>query len=248
MRAPKDIAGWPEQNVIPLPLELTQDQRPIYEEAWSRFRDWLKLTPARSDPKGGLVENLRYRQKSSLLKVESMIDNVVDFVEGGNQVFISVEFIETMEAYLTRLRAKGIKCSEISGRNVETRDQERISFQKGETQVVVCTVVAGISLHAGESLPDGSTASSTPRITVIHDIRQNNLDTTQALGRAHRDGMHSVAYIPFFEETVDSRVVYSFVNKNSNMQAMTGASLDDAESLEAVFRQAVDSKNDSSAD
>lgn len=240
MRSPKDIAGWPEQQMVPLPLAMTSQQKPIYEEAWTRFRNWLKLTPAHSDPKGALVENLRYRQKSSLLKVDSMIDNVEDFVEGGNQVFISVEFIETLDAYKTKLTAKGITVAEISGRNVRERDLDRIRFQKGEAQVVLCTVVAGISLHAGEILPDGTTATTAPRISVLHDIRQNPLDTLQSAGRAHRDGQNSVTYFPYLAETVEERVVTSFVNKNANMKAMTGSSLKDAEELEDLFRAAAE--------
>lgn len=238
MRSPKDIAGWPEQQMVPLPLAMSSQQKPIYEEAWTRFRNWLKLTPAHSDPKGALVENLRYRQKSSLLKVDSMIDNIEDFVEGGNQVFISVEFIETLDAYKTKLEAKGIKVAEISGRNVGEREIDRIRFQKGDAQVVLCTVVAGISLHAGETLPDGSNATAAPRISVLHDIRQNPLDTLQSAGRAHRDGQNSITYFPYFEDTVDQRVVDSFVNKNANMKAMTGSALKDAEELEDIFRAA----------
>ena len=240
MRAPKDIAGWPEQQLIPLPIALTPQQRPIYEEAWTRFRNWLKLTPARSDPKGALVENLRYRQKSSLLKVDAMIDNVEEFLESGNQVFISVEFIETLDAYKTKLEAKNISVAEISGRNTQDRELERIRFQKGDAKVVLCTVVAGISLHAEETLPDGTKATSADRISLLHDLRQNPLDTLQAAGRAHRDGRNSITYFPFFEETVDQRVVESFVNKNSNMNAMMGSSIDKAEELENIYRAAMD--------
>jgi hypothetical protein len=238
MRSPKDIAGWPEQQLVPLPLAMTPEQKPVYEEAWTRFRKWLKLTPAKSDPKAALVENLRYRQKASLLKVDAIVDNIEELVEGGNQVFVSVEFIETLQGYLDKLTARGIKCSEISGRNVNERTTERLRFQKGETKVVLCTVVAGISLHANEILPDGTSATSAPRITILSDIRQNPLDAVQALGRAHRDGMNSLSYIPYLENTVDERVTSSFVNKYANMQVMTGQSQSNAEDLEALFREA----------
>lgn len=236
MRSPKDIAGWPEQQLIPLPIEMTVEQKPIYLEAWTRFRNWLKLTPARSDPKGALVETLRYRQKSSLLKVDSMIEQVEDFIEAGNQVYISVQFIETLEAYKSKLESKGIKCSEISGRNSQDRTSERLRFQKGLTQVVLSTVVEGISLHAGETLPDGSKASSAPRISVIHDVRQNPNDTIQACGRCHRDGENSLLYLPYLESTVEERVILSFVNKSANLQLMTGAKTESVQEMEDIFR------------
>lgn len=238
MRSPKDIAGWPEQQVIPYPIELTSKQQPIYEEAWTRFRNFLRLTPANKDPKGALVENLRYRQKSSLLKVEAMVEAIAEFVEAGNQVFVSVEFMETLDKYKEALENKKIEVAEISGRNVSEREVERLKFQKGEAKVVLCTVVAGISLHSGESLPDGTKATTAPRITILSDVRPNNLDSTQALGRCHRDGENSIAYIPMLQKTIDEKVVQSFTNKTANMTSMTGSNIDDAEMLEKLFREA----------
>lgn len=237
-RSPKDIANWPEQTPIPFPIELTVKQQPIYEEAWSRFRKFLNLSPTKRDPKTSLVENLRYRQKSSLLKVDSIADLVIDLVESGNQVYISCEFMETIDRYRELLEAKKILVGEISGRNVKEREDVRIAFQKGKLDVVLCSVVEGISLHAEETLPDGSTASSTPRITILHDIRQNNLDTDQAMGRAHRDGKNSVTYFPYIERTVEEKVIQSYTNKTANMKSMTGASLDSAENYEMIFREA----------
>lgn len=238
-RSPTDIAGWPEQQFIPLPIALASHQKTVYDEAWTVFRNWLKLTPANKDPKGALVQNLRYRQKSSLLKVESMIEQIVDYVETGNQVFVSVEFIETLDEYKKKLEAKKIIVSEISGRNVDSREKERLKFQKGVSQVVLCTVVEGISLHAGETLPDGSTASKKPRITLLHDIRQNPLNTLQSAGRAHRSGESSITIVPYFEDTVDYKVVFSFLNKQANLKTMVGDSIEEAEQLETIFRSAV---------
>lgn len=243
-RSPKDIAGWPEQQIIPMPLELSAKQRPVYEEAWSRFRRWLKLTPAKSDPKGALVENLRYMQKCSLLQVEPMIDPVVEWVDDGKQVYIAVQFMETLDAYKTRLAEKKIPCVEISGRNVKERENERIRFQKGLAKVVLCTVTSGISLHADEILPDGTKASSNERISIIHDLRNDPNQTGQSLGRAHRDGVNSLTYIPYFEDTVGEKTVNSFINKFANMKSMLGESKNEVDYLEEVFREAAMSKNE----
>lgn len=238
MRSPKDIAGWPEQQTIPFPIALDTKQRPIYEEAWTRFRNWLRLTPAKSDPKGALVETLRYRQKSSLLKVDAMADNVVDMVEAGNQVYISCEFMETVDRYREILEKRKVRVAEITGRTESEREAQRLMFQRGQADVVLCSVVAGISVHSGEILPDGTRATSAPRETIIHDIRQNNLDTEQALGRAHRDGQNSRAYFPFLEGTVDESVISSHTNKTANMRTMTGSSKEEADSMENLFREA----------
>lgn len=238
MRSPKDLAGWPEQQIVPTPVQLTVKQIPIYEEAWTRFRNFLRLTPAKSDPKGALVERLRYKQKASLLKVDSMIEQIVDFVDSGHQVYISVEFIETIDRYKELLEKKKIIVAEISGRNVSERTPERLRFQKGEASVVISTVVEGISLHAEEILPDGTQATSNTRITIAHDLRDDPNATIQLLGRAHRDGKNSISYIPFIEKTVEENIAQSFANKAANMESMTGAEIDDAEAIERKFREA----------
>lgn len=238
-RSPRDIAGWPQQQVIPYPVAMDRSQQTLYEELWSRFRQWLRMVPARRDPKGALVEMLRYRQKSSLLKVASMSDQIIDLVHTGHQVFVSCEFTETVDAYEKAMSGAHISWTEISGRiGGDDRECNRIAFQRGEAQVVLCTVVSGVSLHAGETLPDGSTATQADRITILHDVRQNNLDSTQALGRAHRDGKASTVYVPYLESTVDEKVISSFCVKTSNMKAMSGDSAHDAEELEHVFRNA----------
>lgn len=238
MRKPEELRNWPKQQTIALPAELSIAQRPIYEEAWNVFRSFLNLTPKGKDPIGALAETLRFRQKSSLLKVEQMLENVIDDVEAGKQVFISCEFIETIDRYKEALLKKRIPVAEISGRNVDERENERIRFQKGEAKVILSTVVAGISLHAGETLPDGTKATPTERITYIHDIRQNPLNTVQALGRCHRDGVNSIAYFPFFVGTVEEKIATSFTVKSSNMGLMTGSDQEGAEEMENHFRDA----------
>ncbi len=236
MRSPKDIAGWPEQQIIPLPIELDVKQRQIYNEAWTRFKRWLKLTPAKSDPKGALVEMLRYRQKTSLLKIDTLAEIIEDWVEQDKQVYVSFEFLETVQLLKEALEKKGIPVSEVSGRTSETREQERLRFQKGISKVVIATVVSAISFHSGETLPDGSKATPAERITILGDIRQNPLDSIQALGRAHRDGQNSIVYVPFIEDSVDKKIVDSFVNKVINTEVMTGKNVAEAEELEAIFR------------
>lgn len=238
MRSPKDISGWPEQQLIPMPIELEPKQKQYYKDAWTLFRTWLNLTPARKDPKSALVQTLRYRQKTSLLRVDALAEMAKDWVDEGKQVYISIEFIETLDRFIEAFGKAKISVAEISGRNTDDREVERIRFQKGEALIVLSTVVEAISLHAGEILPDGSKASSAERITILADIRQNPLNSLQALGRAHRNGENSVAYIPYIENTVDKKIVDSFINKVENQEIMTGKSLEDAAALERIFRLA----------
>lgn len=233
-RSPVDLSGWPEQQVIPVPLELNGEQEALYVAAWTRFRQWLMKPGAYNDPKTALVETLRYRQKSSLLKVEPMVERVVNFVETGNQVYISCQFLETIDDYVAALSKRGITCVEVTGR-VEDKEHNRVLFQKGQAQVILSNIVAGVSFHAGQQLADGTTATTAPRVTLMHDIRQNPNDSVQALGRAHRSGQNSLTYIPYIEDTVDETVVQSFVEKFTNMNLMTGEETSKADFMKDIF-------------
>lgn len=236
MRSPKDIAGWPEQQVIPLPIELDQDGRATYKEAWARFRDFLRLPPAKQDSQAKMVEALRYRQKSSLLKVPSLVEQVIAWVEEGYQVYVSCEFIETLEKYGEALEKAKIPYVTATG---ATKDVEvpRLQFQTGKAKVVLSTLLEGVSFHSKEQLPDGTLATAAPRITLMQDLRQNNLSNEQAFGRCHRDGENSLLYIPFIANTVDERIILSFTNKTANMKKMTGSSDEDAELLARIFEE-----------
>lgn len=237
-RAPSDIAGWPEQQLIPFPVELTPKQEPLYQEAWSRFRAWLRLPGSKKDSKSAMVESLRYRQKSSMLKVDAMASVVQNFVNSGHQVYISCEFMDTIDKYREAFDTMKIPYAEVSGRVVAERENERMKFQKGQAHVVLCSVVAGVSFHAEESLSDNTTATSQERITIIHDIRSNDLDADQTLGRAHRDGKNSLTYFPYFVHTIDEKVIKGYTNKRANAKSMMGASSETSEELENLFLQA----------
>lgn len=239
-RSPDDIANWPKQQFIPLPLDMTVEQQSLYQKVWSAFRDWLKLTPTKKDPQGALAQQLRYRQKTSLIKASAMIDFIQELVDADNQVYVSVEFVDTIDEYLKHLKARKITVSEISGRNVAERENERLKFQRGESKVVICTVKEALSLHAGETLPDGSKATSAERVTILNDIRQNPLDAIQTAGRAHRDGTNSLTYIPYLNDTVDESVVNSFIVKEANQKAMTGSDDEEIRQLEEIFRKAAE--------
>lgn len=246
MRKPENISGWPTQQYIPFPIELSASKQTIYLEAWTRFRKFLNLAGAAKDPKGALVENLRYRQKASLIKVDAMIDQISEWVDDGKQVYVSCEFMDTIDRYRELLEKKKISVAEVSGRNESSamREYERIRFQKGEAQVVLCTVVAGVSLHQEEILPDGTKASKNERISLIHSIRQNPEDAIQTLGRAMRDGKNSLTYFPYIEKTVEEKIIESFTNKIRNSKTMLGEEASDANMLERIFAEAAAKSTD----
>lgn len=232
-RDPSDVRGWPVQQVEPLYIELGPDDLAAYNEAWGEFRQYLNLKArGQADPKDGLTKRLRFRQKASLLKVPMIAQHAMELVDSGKQVFIGCQFLETVDGIERILTKHRMKYAEVSGR-VDDRESQRLSFQRGEARIILCTVTEAISCHAGETLPDGSRATMNDRVTIIADVRENPNDCIQQMGRCHREGMFSLCEFPLIVNTVDEKVMLTFVDKARNLKTMKNE--DDPEYLDKVF-------------
>jgi len=230
-RNPEDIAGWPEINRIPMPYQLDVEQKLLYAKAWLEFRNFLKLNPRGKDPKGALAAQLRFRQKASMIMLPNTVEFATDLLENGLQVAISLQFMEPLNIMKTALEKKGYQVSEFSGATGINREQERIDFQKGKTQVILFTVEEGVSFHAGEQLPDGTSATTTPRATILHDIRYSAISCSQIEGRCHRDGQNANMYYPYAQGTVQQMITQRMIARMKNMKDLSG---DDASVVEEI--------------
>ncbi len=226
-RRPEDIAGWPEINRILTPLELDAGARELYAQAWSDFRDELELEPSGRDPKNALAAALRLRQKSSLIRVDSSIDLVLELLDNGHHVAISVAFVETLDAIRDGLARHKVRSAMVhGGLGPQAREAERLSFQRGEVPVVLFTVEEGISLHQGEH-------DDVPRSEVIHDLRWSAIQMAQIEGRCHRNGKYAPVYWTYADETIEARIAGIVCGRIESMKAMVG---DDVETVREIAR------------
>jgi SNF2-related domain len=242
-RLPTDIAGWPELRHLPMPVALDVHARLLYATAWREFRRQMGLA-VRQQQAGkhakaaetGRLAKLRFRQKCSLLRVPGTAQLVADQLDAGRQVFVSVEFLETLDALQATLAARRIRCAVITGEVVgAAREQQRLAFQRGQVKVVLSTITEGISLHAGEELR-GRVLSTAPRVTAIHDVRYSGLALSHISGRCHRDGQAAPVLWLYGEGTVDEHVVGVAVPRMRTMKAMHGDSVASFDrDLEAVL-------------
>lgn len=212
-RVAKDIAGWPEISRFALGSSLTAQEYVKYKAEWMNFRTGYKLQMRGKNPKGALAQQLRFRQKSSMIRTDSTVDHIESFLENGQQVAVSVEFMESIDKMKELLEKKGYVCVEYTGRNENIREQERIKFQKGKAQVIFISVVQGVSLHVGELLPDGTHATSTPRVMLCHDIRYSALSMLQIEGRTHRDGQLANVYYLYAFGTVEEKIAHVMIDR-----------------------------------
>lgn len=207
-------APWGPVPISGLPVELTPSEREAYEAGWGEFCREMDLARRGRNSAKGRAALLRFRQKAGLIRVDSTVEWIVQQVEKERQVACSVEFVETAaDPIAKRLRDAGLQVATIYGRDRFDTEAERLRFQRGEAKVCVFTTVASISLHAGETLPDGSQASTEPRVGLFHQARFSGIAGRQVTGRTHRDHQVSPWHIAWAEETVEEQVGRAMVER-----------------------------------
>ncbi|CCG05796.1 helicase [Blastococcus saxobsidens] len=226
-------APWGPVSVTGTPVLLTPAERAQYEAEWSEFRAEMQLARRGRQTARGRAALLRFRQKAGLIRVQATVDWIKAQVEAERQVAVSVEFVETAaDPIRAALLDAGIPVAGIYGRDRFDVEAERLRFQRGEAAVCVFTVTASISLHAGELLPDGATASEAPRVGLFHQPRFSGIQARQVTGRTHRDGKTSPWRVAFAADTVEEQVARVMVERLA-VSGSTASLREIAELLEA---------------
>lgn len=221
-RLPTQISGWPQIQRVLLPVELGAASSVLYAAAWTEFRTQMRLASKGRDPKKGLAAQLRFRQKASLLRVPGTVGHIETLLDNGHQVAVSAQFLETVDALRDQLAAAGVPVTVLDGRHPELREHNRLLFQRGGAKVALFTPVEGFSLHAGETLPDGSAGSGARRSLIVHDPRYSGIQSIQIEGRTHRDGQSATVFYPFAEGTVEEKVLTALLDKMGSALQMVG--------------------------
>jgi SNF2-related domain/Domain of unknown function (DUF5710) len=233
-RRPADLIGWPEVNRIVHFVELDGKAKYLYRLAWEEFKKALEETRSLSRQRAALIQNeavVRLRQKSSLLKVEDTIELCLELLDNGRQVAISCEFLATMDAMEEALAKKKIEHARIDGQRTKTsqsKESERLRYQRGETRAILFNIAEGISLHEGEAVNGGN---DVPRCQIDHDLRWSAIQAHQIDGRSHRDGKFAQVYWVVAKETIDPRVAEVLLKKLESMGNLQGDSTKDFEEI-----------------
>jgi len=200
-------APWGPVPISGMPVALTPAERTAYEAEWGEFCAEMNLARQGRNVARGRAALLRFRQKAGMIRVDATVAWIAQQVEAGRQVACSVEFVGTAaDPIAERLRDAGLDVACIYGRDRFDPEAERLRFQTGQATVCVFTAVASMSLHAGETLPDGRMASTEPRVGVFHQARFSGIAGRQVTGRTHRDHQVSPWHVAYAEGTVEERV------------------------------------------
>lgn len=197
-----------------LSVVLTPSEWAQYEAEWGEFCADMALARKGNDRARGRAALIRFRQKSSLLRVPASAEWVAAQVESGAQVAVSVEYIDTgAEPLRERLEGLKVPVACIYGSGRFDTEKERLRFQLGRAPVVIFTPSASLSLHAGEALGDGRKATETPRLGLLHSPRYSGIKARQIMGRIHRDGKVAPWFLSAAANTVDEKAAAVMVER-----------------------------------
>ena len=229
-RRPEQIAGWPQVQRELAPTALDAAARRLYDATWREFRRELGLAGGSTRRPAGWAADLRFRQKASLIRVKGTAEFADDILGNGQQVALSVAFLETSAMLAETLGGHGWRVGEINGNQTgEANEGTRLAFQTGALDAVVFTVTESISLHQGE-MPGGDRQRS----LVVHDMRHSAIQLQQIEGRCHRDGQRAVIYYTYGESTVEEKIAAIVI---ARMAAMDGMAGDDTALLDAIAEE-----------
>lgn len=214
--------GWEKTRRYAVPLELTRAEKSAYHEAWSQFASVVKALDSGAPPEGqarnkasmeGRAALIRYRQKSGILKAPYVAAYINDLLEDGvTQVAVSCEFMGTLDAITEHLSTMPAL---FTGRNTDTREAERVAFQRGDKRVILFTPAEGFSLHQGER-----GGNDNPRVHIVAEPSYSPVKALQKEGRTNRDGRTAPVLYMTATGTIDEKVSKSILDGFDSMSQM----------------------------
>ena len=233
-RRPEDIAGWPEVQRELAPIALDREGAGLYEATWREFRRELGLAGGSTRRPTGWAADLRFRQKASLLRIGGTADFAGDLLDDGQQVAISVAFLETSAMLAEKLRGLGWSVGEINGQMTDDANEAtRVAFQ---TRRARRGDLHGHGVHLASSRRDAGRRAR--QVAVVHDMRHSAIQLQQIEGRCHRDGQRAVIYYAFAEGTVEEKVAATAIARMAAMDGMAGDDTTFIEEIAALIEDA----------
>ena len=144
----------------------------------------------------GLVDNALQETPT---KKKAILTNVAENVSNGKQILIFTDFVDVAKSLAEDFDEVGIRAGVFGGSNLKKRDENRLAFQNGELDVLVCTKAAerGLTLHKAS-------------VVYHYDMSWTLEPLLQKAGRAARVGSENEeveTYFLILEGTIEEKVV-----------------------------------------
>jgi len=161
-----------------------------------------------------LVNILRARQLTEVIKIPDIVSIAKDLKEQGNSVVIFVNFRDTVDILSKKLSCKRIE----GGQTIRGRQDIIDRFQQDKDHILVVNISAG---GTGLSLHD--TIGDRPRVSLICPSYSAK-EYAQTLGRIHRNGAKSdaVQKVLVAAGSVEENVIKAVARKLENLKELHG--------------------------
>jgi len=208
LRRTKDELGdkIPAKIVDTVSVQLSDEYRKKYNDAWENYIDYLESDPKVSQRKmvnaqmaRHLIELGKLKQLASTGKIDRMVEDISEIVEQGEKVLVFSGYNDTISALQRKLQAKKIKSVTLTGSDdMRSRTASVDAIQEGDTPVFIGNIqAAGVGLTL--------TAANT---VLFADMAWTPAQNAQAEDRAHRIGQHKQVNVHYYlaENTVDQDI------------------------------------------
>lgn len=210
-RLKKDVLDLPEVQIIERGVDLTKEQKKLYNEVLNELKLSIPSEPSPMEIENALTKLLRLKQicgttlpftgEDHSAKLDLAIEDDEELISNGNKVVTFTQFRDVQRAYERRLRDRNIPVWILNG-DIPIADRQGIvkAWEKGETGVLLCMLqVAGVGLNM-------TAASHGAFLDKLYVPGLNK----QAIDRLHRIGASSTRPVQIREykarKTVDVRI------------------------------------------
>lgn len=210
-RLKQDVLDLPEVQFIERRVDLTPEQRRLYEEVVNEMRLPRADEAEPDDIENALTKFLRLKQicgttypftgKDVSSKLDLAIEDTMELIENGHRIVVFTQFRDVLECYSKRASTLGIPVWELHG-NIKHEDRQPTVKEWGISSpgILACMLqVAGVGLNMVQS-----------RHALFLDKLFVPGLNKQAIDRLHRIGADKTQAVQVFEylcrNTIESRV------------------------------------------
>jgi superfamily II DNA or RNA helicase len=217
---PEVKAFFPEviiqTHIIDLGYKITVEQNKQYEDMLAKataYKEAGKQAQA-------LVADLRYRQYAELLKADSLVDMIKEYLEQGFCPCVFVNFRETLKYLSESLKTKSLIFGNQEKYGLK-REEVVENFQMGKNRLILCMSEAG-----GQSISLHDVNGTGRRISLICPT-YNPITLKQVLGRTRRAGSKTTPIIKlvYAAGTIEEKVAERVNEKLDNISALNNGDL-----------------------
>jgi superfamily II DNA or RNA helicase len=166
-----------------------------------------------------IVAATRERQRSELMKVPALIEEIEDRLEEGEYVVVFLQYVDTIKAVLSRIKCEAALIT--GGWSGKKSQVEMEKFQSGKVQLCICQTDAG-----SESIDLHDIDGSRPRHVIIFPTYKSNT-LIQVIGRTVRSGGKSpvVQRLVYSSGGIEEKIAKAVEGKLENLSMLMDGDL-----------------------